>query len=183
MNILTRFAAALLGAACIAEGVYLCALYARARAPDGEFLAPQDRLAAEFESRNRTAGSSPLEEPGSNLGKTLEEWFRARAGDTGVRSDISTTDTHVVISFLIPGLKAESLHISVNKVRVTISCVANHVEEKKDARGAYRREAMRQYEMIMPIPVNADPSRHRVVREGEAFKIIFEKLDDPTLKS
>lgn len=183
MNVFSKCAAVLLSTACLAEGYYLSARSMSAEPPAGEPAARRERWAAELERKNQ--GDAPPVQAGREAipGGSLEEWFQSRAGAAGIRSDISTTDKHIIVSFLIPGLKAETLHITVNSVRVTISCIARLVDEKKDADGSYRREAMRQYEMIMPLPLNADSSKHRVIREGETFKIIFEKRDDPTLKS
>lgn len=183
MNIVSKCAAAALSAACIAEGYYLGVMNMRERAPAADFQAQHEGWTTELE--NRGPGAVPLDqdERDPQFGKALEEWFQARAIDTGIRTDISTTDQQVVVSFLVPGLRADSLHVSVHGARMTISCLAKLTEVKQEAHGAYRREAMRQYEMIMPVPANADSRRHRVVREGETFKIIFEKRDDPSLKS
>lgn len=166
MNIVTRYVAAMVGAACVVEGywVYLrkTVLIPAAR----EFQERRDRLAAGTET-------------------TLEEWFRARTNAAGIRSEIASTEREIIVSFLIPGLQADSLSVSVNSVRVTITCDANLIEERggDGESGGFRREAMRRYELIMPLPAGADSARHRVVREGETFRIIFVRLDDPTLKS
>lgn len=177
MNIVSKCGAALLSAACLAEGYYLGVTGVRPSEPS-----------AEFESVKR--GAPPLhalplhqENRGPLLGQSLEEWFQARAVDTGIRTGIEMTDRHVIVTFQIPGLRAESLQVAVTNARVTISCIAKLSEEQKEDHGAYRREAMRQYEMIMPLPAHADAVGHRVVRDPEGFKIIFPRRDDPTLKS
>jgi len=183
MNIVSKCAVAALSAACIAEGYYLGLMNVRKGTPAEEFQTQHEGWTSELERRAPGTVIPDQGERDPHLGKALEEWFHARALDTGIRTDVATTDNHVVVSFVVPGLRPESLHVAVNGLRMTISCVAKLAEVKREAHGAYRREAMRQYEMIMPVPSNADARRHRIVREGETFKIIFEKADDPSLKS
>ncbi|MBI2384788.1 MAG: hypothetical protein HYV14_02120 [Elusimicrobia bacterium] len=83
----------------------------------------------------------------------------------GIRSMLTATDSEIIVAVSIPGLLGDSLSVAVAGSLVTISCIAERPHET------------RRYEMIMPLPANADAARHRLVREGEAFKLIFEKLD------
>lgn len=162
-SLIARYAAALLGTACVVEG-YWVYLQKTVMSPAREFQQRHDRWVSE-------------------AGDSLERWLQARAGAAGIRSEILSTEQEVIVSFRVPGLQADTLKVSVGPVRVTISCVASLTEEVGGAGGGYRREAVRQYEMVMPLPANADPARHRVVRDGESFRIIFDKVEDPSLKS
>ena len=83
----------------------------------------------------------------------------------GIRSMLSTTDREIIVAVRIPGLQADSLSVAVEGTLVTITCLAERTDET------------RRYELIMPLPANADAARHRLVREREAFKLIFDKLD------
>lgn len=87
----------------------------------------------------------------------------------GVRSVLTSTDREVIVAVSVPGLRAESLEVEVDGILVRVLCVA-------DARDSTLR-----YEIVLPVPVNADASRHRVVREGETFRIIFELVVDRPL--
>lgn len=118
--------------------------------------------------------------PAREFQELHDRWVSEAAG---IRSQIVSTDREIIVSFRVPGLRADSLRVAVGPVRVTITCDAVGVEESGGGGRGGRREAARRYEMVMPLPENADGARHRVVGEGEAFKIIFEKLDDPSLKS
>lgn len=182
MNVVSWVAAALLGAAAIAEGYYLRARNPGLSAPAEEIQDRPGRMAAELDGRSRGAAPLHQEEEGPLLGNNLEEWFRAREVAAGIRPVVSATDTEISVALKIPGMMPESLKISINDVRVTIFFIVRLVEEKKDAHGSYRREEARQYEMIMPVPANADARKHRLIRDGEAFQIIFEKREDSTLK-
>lgn len=99
----------------------------------------------------------------------------------GVLSAISATSREVVVSFVIPGLKAESLSVTVDEFRMTISCLAAMVLERRGAGGSSRGEAVRRYDMFMPLPAGVDAGSHRIILAGEAFQVIFEKRADPTL--
>lgn len=117
-------------------------------------------LAEGYYLGGRTARARPPAEGVEN-----PERPRVLTAGAGVRSEVSSTEDEIIVSFQVPGLEAESLKISVGGAWVTISCAAG-----------------RRYEMIMPLPAGADAARHRVVQEGEAFRIIFEKFSDPRLK-
>jgi hypothetical protein len=138
MNAAAKLTLAVFSTACLAEGYYLGALNAR------------------------RAASADVEQPGVAARPRVST---AAGGVSGIRTELSATDDEIVVTFLVPGLKAETLSIAVAEARVTINC-----------------DADRRYEMIMPVPAQADAARLRVVREGEAFQIIFPKLDDPTLR-
>lgn len=83
----------------------------------------------------------------------------------GIRSMLTATESEIIVAVRIPGLQADSLSVAVEGSLVTITCLAERPDET------------RRYELIMPLPVDADAARHRIVREREAFKLIFEKLD------
>lgn len=117
----------------------------------------------------------PAEEVAARLSQRLPDEA------AGVLSDISATSREVVVSFLIPGLKAESLSVTVDEFRMSISCLAGMVLERSGAGGSSRGEAVRRYDMFMPLPADVDAGRHRVIQAGESFKVIFEKRADPAL--
>jgi len=83
----------------------------------------------------------------------------------GIRSMLTATDREIIVAVRVPGLQAESLSVAVEGALVTITCLAVQPGET------------RRYELVMPLPADADAARHRLVREREAFKLIFEKLD------
>lgn len=163
-GLVARYVAALLGTACVVEGYWLYLQKTVMIPAAREFQARHDRWVSE-------------------AGESADRWLQARSAAAGIRSEILSTEREIIVSFLVPGLQEDTLNIAVGPVRVTISCTARLIEERGGDGGGYRREAVRQYEMVMPLPANADASHHRVVREGEAFKIIFARIDDPSLKS
>lgn len=164
MSAVTKCAVALLGAAGLAEGFYL---YERAA-----------------ERRTLNSGAAPRqEEQESLLGKYLEDWFLIGMQVSVIRSDLKITDTEVIVSFKIPGLKADTLKIAVNDVQVSAAYSVGAVVEKRDARGVYRGETARQFQLVMPVPPVADASKHRIIFEEDGFLIIFAKREDPALKS
>lgn len=170
MSIVARFAAALIATVAVAEGYHAYLRKALTPPPAAEaFQAVHDRWVAE---RGRPA-QRPAEQ---------EDAFQDPAA-AGIRSEIFTTDTEVIVTFSIPGLRSETVRVAVDGVRVVITCVASLSEEIEAAGGTARRAGLRQYELIMPLPAHADSARHRIVRDKGAFKIIFTKLDDPSLKS
>lgn len=183
MNIISRYAVILLGAACLFQGYYIHAQKERARPPAQEFQARHDQWVAEIENLKKRMTPLWQEEQESLQGQSFEDWFQARTAVSGIRSEIKITDHQVIVAFKIPGLKAESLKITVNDVLIRASYSARSFIEDKDARGVYRGEAVRQFETVMPVPPNADSSKHRFIPQGEGFRIIFEKRDDPALKS
>ena len=162
MSLVTRYVVALVGTACVVEGYWV---YLQKTVLGGPARGPQERI---------DAGRAPL---------PLEEWFRERATAAGIRSDIAVTHREVIVTFRVPGLQADSVKVSIDGGRVTIVCVAGVIEDRDGPGGGYRREALRQYELVLPVPAHADAARHRVVGEGETFRIIFERFDDPLLKS
>lgn len=159
MSIVARFAAAMIATVAVVEGYYVYLQEALTPPPAAAaFQAVHDQWVAE-------------------LGRPAQ---RAAAG---IRSEIFTTDTEVIVTFSIPGLRSDTVKVAVDNVRVLITCVANLSGESELAGAGVRREGLRQYELIMPLPAHADSARHRIVRDKGAFKIIFTKLDDPSLKS
>lgn len=171
MSIVARFAAAMIATVVVVEGYYVYLQKALTPPPEAAaFEAVHDRWVAELgraAQRPAVAQEEPLEDPAA----------------AGIRSEIFTTDTEVIVTFSIPGLRSDTVKVAVDAVRVLITCVANLSEEGAVAGASVRREGLRQYELIMPLPAHADSARHRVVRDKGAFKIIFTKLDDPSLKS
>lgn len=117
------------------------------------------------------------------FGESWNDWFQDRMGLTGIRSEVVVTDKEVVVSFKIPGLKADSLEVDVNEQRIRAAYSARTVEEKKADGGVTQTESVRRFEKILPIPAAADPARRRIVREGDSFKVIFERRPVPGLKS
>ncbi len=166
MSLLARFAAVLIGAFAVVEGYYVYLQTALTPPPAASFRAAHDRWVAEL-----GLATEDVERP-----------VRSRTGAEGIRSEIFTTDTEVIVTFSIPGLKSDSVKVAVDNVRVLITCVAD-LAVVRGSPGAAGREGMRLYELIMPLPAHADSARHRVVRDKDTFKIIFTKLDDPSLKS
>jgi len=166
MSLLARYAAAMIGTLAVVEGYYVYLQKALTPPPAAAFQAVHDQWVSE-------------------LGRRTEEVERpvpSPARGEGIRSEIFTTDTEVIVTFLIPGLKSDSVKVAVDNVRVLITCIAD-LAVVRGSPGPAGREGMRLYEMIMPLPTHADSARHRVVRDKNTFKIIFSKLEDPSLKS
>lgn len=183
MSIAVRFAAAMIGTVAVVEGYYVYLQKALTPPPAAAaFQAVHDQWVAEL---GRAAqGPAGEERPSTGIGPAVDEdAFQDPAAAAGIRSEIFTTDTEVIVTFSIPGLRSDTVKVAVDSVRVLITCVANLSEEGELAGASFRREGLRQYELIMPLPAHADSARHRVVRDKGAFKIIFTKLDDPSLKS
>lgn len=183
MNFISRYAVLLLGATCLAQIFYIHVQATRAPSPARDFQSRHDKWVADIENLKKRLTPLQQEEQESLLGKSFEEWFQAKVAVSGIRSDVKITDNQVIVSFKIPGMKAETLKVVINDVLIRASYSARSFVEDKDARGEYRSEAVRQFETVMPVPSNADARRHRFVPEGDGFKIIFEKRDDPSLKS
>lgn len=183
MSKILPFALFLFTSVCVAEGYYLHLQKTGVQSPEQELQARQDRWVAEIENLKRSLSPHEQEERESLLGEAFEEWFQARVAAAGVRTEVKITDKEVIASFKIRGLKSESLKISVNDVLIRASYDATTFVEKKNAHGSYRGEAIRQFQTVMPVPWSADAAKHRVVREAEGFKIIFERREDPALKS
>lgn len=175
MNFIFRFAVLLLGATCLAQAYYIRAHKPRASSPAQEFQARHDRWVADIERLKEQMTPLQREEQESLRGRSFEEWFLAKVSVAGIRSEIKNTEDQVIVSFTIPGLKGESLKVVINDVLIRASYSARSFIEDV--------EAVRQFETVMPVPPNADARRHRFLQEGEGFKIIFEKRDDPSLKS
>ncbi len=170
-------------AACVAQGFYLHMRRAPAESPEQELQSRLDRWTGEIERLKQGLTPEQLGDRESLLGEAFEEWFQARVAASGVRTEVRITDTEVIATFKIRGFKAESLKITVNDVLIRASYDATTFVEMKNVHGAYRGESIRQFQTVMPVPWSADASKHRVVRENEGFKIIFERREDPTLKS
>lgn len=183
MNFISRYAVLLLGATCLAQVYYIHAHKTSAGSSAREFQARHDQWVADIENLKKQMTPPQQQEQEAILGKAFEDWFQAKVAIAGIRSEIKSTDSQVIVSFKIPGLKTETLKIVINDVLIRASYSARSFVEDKDARGEYRSEAVRQFETVMPVPANADARRHRFVPEGDGFKIIFEKRDDPSLKS
>lgn len=170
ISIVARFAAAMIGTVAVVEGYYAYLQKALAPPPAATaFQAVHDQWVA-------------------GLTRAAEEVARpvqASADAVGIRSEIFTTETEVIVTFSIPGLQSDSVKVAVDSVRVLITCIADlaGVGAGGAPSAAAGPNGMRQYELIMPLPAHADSARHRVVREKGAFRIIFTKLDDPSLKS
>lgn len=172
MSIVARFAAAMIGTVAVVEGYYVYLQRALTPPPEAvAFQAVHDQWVAELGRAAQTPAAAH------------EESVQDPAAAAGIRSEIFTTDTEVIVTFSIPGLRSDTVKVAVDNVRVLITCVANLVEEGGEPGVSFRREGLRQYELIMPLPAHADSAKHRVVRDKGAFKIIFTKLDDPSLKS
>lgn len=175
MNALSRYAVLLLGATCLAQAYYIRAHKTRAGSAAQEFQARHDRWVADLENLKKRMTPLQQEEQESLRGRSFEEWFLAKVAVSGIRSEIKNTDHQVIVSFTIPGLKGDSLKIVINDILIRASYSARSFVEEV--------EAIRQFETVMPVPPNADARRHRFLQEGEGFKIIFEKREDPSLKS
>lgn len=182
MSAISRYMVLLLSAACLVQGYYIHARGALAAARAQEFQARHDKWVSDIENLKRSMTPLQQGEQDAPSGRSFEEWFQARVAVSGIRTAVNITDSQVIVSFKIPGLKAESLKIIVNEVLIRASYSARSVVEDSDGRGGYRSEAVRQFETVMPIPPNADAGRHKLVPDGDGFKIIFEKRDDPALK-
>ena len=113
----------------------------------------------------------------SLLGRSWRDWFQDRMDVTGIRPETKTTDDQVILSLKIPGLEGESLNIDVNEDRIRIAYDAKTMQDKRNEKdGSYfKSQSVRRFEKIMPIPDGADPNRNKIVHEGNAVKIIFEK--------
>lgn len=162
-------AATLVGAACVAEGYYLYLRKALLAPPAAESAGPA-RLPAREEAALHPSTDS------------LEQRLRARTDAAGVRSTLTSTDTELILTVLVPGLRSESLRIEIAGAGLLIDCSAALVEETGGRGGGYRRETTRRYEMVIPIPPNADTSRPRLIRGRDAFSVIFTRLADSSLK-
>lgn len=150
---------------------------------DDEFFGRKFDPFAEIEDFHRRMAPLLPRDQRSLFGESWNDWFQDRMGLSGIRSEVVTTDKEVVVSFKIPGLKADSLEVDVNEQRIRAAYSAKTVEEKKADGGVARTESVRRFEKIMPIPAGADPAKRRIVREGDSFKVIFERRPVPGLKS
>lgn len=171
-----------LGAACLGQSYYI---HARSASPSAAREAAEQprHLASDAEEMKKGLTPEQRREADALQGQAFEEWYQARAAVSGIRTDIQVTDKEVIVTFRVPGLQSESLKIAVSDVLIRANYSARSVVEGRGAGGAYRGEAVRQFETIMPVPTNADAKKHRFLPAGEGFKIIFEKLEDPSLKS
>jgi len=183
INVISRCAVILLGAACLGQGVYIHsrAVSSPSAAPDPQ--ARHEQWASDMENLKRTMTPAQQREAEGLQGQAFEEWFQAKIAVSGIKSDVKTTDSQVIVTITVPGLKAESLKIAISDALIRANYSARSFVQDKAGAGANRSEAVRQFETVMPVPSNADAHKHRFFPEGESFKIIFEKRDDPSLKS
>lgn len=183
MSVIARYAFVLLGAACVGQGYYIHARRAELPSPARDLQARHEQWASDIESLKKLMTPAQQQEAEALQGQAFEEWFQAKVAVSGIKSDVKVTDDQVIVTFKVPGLKAETLRIAISDVLIRANYSARSFVEDKNAQGAYRSEAVRQFETIMPVPSNADASKHKLFPEAEGFKIIFEKREDPTLKS
>lgn len=180
---ISRYAFVLLGAACVGHGYYLHARKAQPPSAARDIQARHEQWASDIESLKKLMTPAQQREAESLQGDAFEEWLEAKVAVSGIKSDIKVTDKQVIVTFTVPGLKAETLKIAISDVLIRANYSARSFVQGKNGRGALRSEAVRQFETIMPVPSNADARKHKFYPEGEGFKIIFEKREDPTLKS
>jgi len=183
MSEISRYAFFLLGAACVGQGLYIHARGPQPSSPARDLQARHEQWASDIENLKKLMTPAQQQEAESLQGQAFEEWFQAKVAVSGIKSDIKVTDKQVIVTFKVPGLKAETLKIAISDVLIRANYSARSFVQSKTAEGALRSEAVRQFETIMPVPSNADASKHKFYPEGEGFKIIFEKREDPTLKS
>lgn len=183
MNEISRYAVFLLGAACVGQGYYIHGRKAAAAPPAEELHQRRSQWGADVDSLKKMMTPAQRQESDSLQGRAVEEWFQAKAAVSGIKTDVQVTDNQVIVTFKVPGLKADTLKIAVSDVLIRANYSARSFIEDKNAGGAYAGEAIRQFETIMPVPSNAEPRKHRFVPVDEGFKIIFERREDPTLKS
>ena len=69
----------------------------------------------------------------------------------------------VTLALRIPDLDAKSVKLSVERGHVRLSYEAS-------ADGWIRR-----YERVLPVPEGADPERHRLVKDGDELRVVFER--------
>lgn len=183
MSEILRYAFVLLAAVCMGQGYYMHARKAQAPSPARDLQARHAQWASDIENLKKLMTPAQQQEAQALQGDAFEEWFQARIAVSGIKSDIKVTEKQVIVTFKVPGLKAETLQIAISDVLIRANYSARSFVEDKNARGTLRSEAVRQFETIMPVPSNADARKHKFFPEGEGFKIIFEKREDPTLKS
>lgn len=180
---ISRSAVFLLGAACIGQGYYIHARKAAAPSPVHEVQKRREQSGSDVDGLKKMMTPAQRQESESLQGRAFEEWFQAKAAVSGIKTEVQVTDNQVIVTFKVPGLRADTLKVAVSDVLIRANYSARSFIEDKNAGGAYGAEAIRQFETIMPVPSNAEPKKHRFVPEDEGFKIIFEKREDPTLKS
>lgn len=180
---ISRYAVVLLGAACVGQAYFINSRKAAPASSGREQQRRHEQWASDIDNLKRMMTPAQRQESESLQGEAFEEWFQAKAAVSGIRTDVQVTDDQVIVIFKVPGLKAETLKIAISDVLIRANYSARSFIEDKNARGSYRSEAVRQFETIMPVPSNADARKHKFVPADEGFKIIFEKREDPTLKS
>lgn len=113
----------------------------------------------------------------SLFGKSWDDWFQNRMDVADINPETNITDKEVILSIKIPGLKGESLNVNVNDNRIRIAYDAKSVQSKKDDKSGidFSSQSIQHFEKIMPIPGEADPTKSRIVQDGDTVKIIFEK--------
>lgn len=183
MTEISRYAVLLLGAACVGQGYYIHARKADAPSPAHELLKRHEQWGADADGMKKMMTPAQRQESEPLQGRAFEEWFQAKAAVSGIKTDVQVTDNQVIVTFKVPGLRADTLKIAVSDVLIRANYSARSFIDDKSSASAYTGEAIRQFETIMPVPSNAEPRKHRFVPVDEGFKIIFEKREDPTLKS
>lgn len=183
MSDISRYAVVLLGAACVGQAYYINARKAASASPGSEQRRTHEQWASDIDNLKKMMTPAQRRESEALQGQAFEEWFQAKAAVSGIRTDVQVTDSEVIISFKVPGLKSETLKIAVSDVLIRANYSARSFIEDKNAQGSLRSEAVRQFETIMPVPSNADARKHKFVPADEGFKIIFAKREDMSLKS
>lgn len=109
--------------------------------------------------------------------RSWNDWIRERMEIGEIRPEVKTTDKEVVLTLKVPGREGEAFNVDVNGDRIRVAYDAAVVQDKKDEKtgATVKSEAVQHVEKVIPIPEGADPEKHRIVREGDKVKIIFEK--------
>ena len=109
--------------------------------------------------------------------QSWQDWFQSRMNVTGIDEQIQSTKNQVIVSLRIPGLQKESLNINVDKGRIRVSYSAKSGEEKKDKQGhlIQKSESIQEFEKVIPVPADADPTTAVMAKEGDNVKITFKK--------
>lgn len=161
-------AAAVLAAACAAQAYYIRTLPLSRRPPAPDLLAREDRWLEE--TRRQLFGDWRLLDD-----DVFADLFKERLKSPGLQSIVTATPDEVIVSLELPGLRDGSLKINVDGERIRVSYEAVSEEGRGEGPSTYRSRSLVRCEEVLPIPTGADPGNSRIVREGDTFRVVFNR--------